>query len=47
MADCDSRLLVASMEVFLAGGGEGGGGSCGGPGEPGTESCIGESGSGT
>ena len=30
-----------------AGGGEGGGGSCGGPGEPGIESCIGESGNGT
>ena len=30
-----------------AGGGEGGGGSCGGPGEPGSESCIGESGNGT
>ena len=65
MADCDSRQLVASMEVFLeqhtnestdclvpglvtpAGSGEGGGGSCGGPGEPGIESCIGESGNGT
>ena len=41
-----SDCLVPGL-VYLAGGGEGGGGSCGGPGEPGTESCIGESGNGT